>query len=107
MQLGMLGNERLREERRSLRIEARAEPVGEHLDHGRGNVAAVLDVIGEDVPVGREVEALVVVLHPHPVREGPQVVAEMQVPGRTHAGQDAVSLQRFIFSQIFAERMKT
>ena len=42
MQLGMLGNERLREERRSLRIEARAEPVGEHLDHGRGNVAAVL-----------------------------------------------------------------
>ena len=77
MQLRVLGDERLREERGSLGIEPRAEPVGEHLEHGGGNVPEILDVIGEDVPVGGEVKAIVIVLHPHPVRERAEIIAQM------------------------------
>src|SRR5262249_26658664 len=44
---------------------------------------------GDGVHVDDAIEAVVRLLHLHPARERAQVVAEMQVAGRLHAGKDA------------------
>ena len=45
-------------------------------------------VAGQRVPVGDEVEAVVLVLQRHPVAEGADEVAEVQPSGRPHARDD-------------------
>ena len=46
-------------------------------------------VAGQRVPVGDEIEAVVLLLQRHPVAERADEVAEMQAAGRPHAGDDA------------------
>jgi hypothetical protein len=109
VELGVLRHERLDEERRALRVEAGAQPVGEHLDRVAGHLRGVV-VVGEGVPVRDEIEAVVRVLHLHPVVERPQVVAEVDLPRRTHPGQHAFLRLRhrsLALSQVFAERTNT
>ena len=50
---------------------------------------ALFVVRGQRVPVGDEVEAVVVVLQAHPVLQGAVVVAEVHGAGGAHAGEDA------------------
>ena len=105
----MLRHERLDEQRCALRVEARAEPVGEHLDRVAGDLGGVL-IVREGMPVRDEEEAVVRVLHPHPVVERPQEVAQVDLPGRAHAGQHAILRPRhssLVLSHTFAERMNT
>src|SRR5262249_855302 len=45
-------------------------------------------VARQRMPVGDEVEAVVLVLHRHPVAEGAHQVTEVQAAGRPHAGDD-------------------
>ena len=46
---------------------------------------------GQRVPVGHEVEAVEVVLEPHPVVQGAEIVAEVQPAGRPHPRQHALA----------------
>ena len=46
-------------------------------------------VARQRVPVGDEVEAVVLLLQRHPVAERADQVAEVQLAGRPHAGHDA------------------
>ena len=88
-QLGVLGQPALDEDRRLVRVEAGGDPVDHHvvdvlLDH-----LAVFVVRGQRMPVGHEVEAVVLVLQAHPVLQRTVVVAEVQRAGGAHAGQHA------------------
>ena len=89
VELRVLGHERLHEDRAPLRVEARTEPVGRHLQRVGRDLALGRDLGRERVPVGHEVEALVVRLEPHPVVQGAEVVPEMEAARRPHARQDA------------------
>jgi len=54
-----------------------------------GEVGVVGVVRCQRVPVGDEEEAVVIFLQPHPVLQGPVVVAEVQRTGGAHAGENA------------------
>ena len=45
---------------------------------------------GQSMPIGDEKKALIFVLQAHPVLQHAVIVAEVQLPGRTHARQDAL-----------------
>ena len=47
------------------------------------------------VEIGEEVEALGLVLHPHPAQDRAEQIAEMEVAGRLDAGNDA-HVQSFV-----------
>ena len=90
VQLGMLRNERLDEDRAAIGIDATRDPVGDVVECVAGDPAGVRIVARERVPVGDEIEAVVLVLQRHPVLQRPEIIAEMQTAGWLHAGQDAV-----------------
>ena len=92
VQLGVLGHERLDEKRALLGIEAGADPVGDVLVGVRRQLARVGVVARQRVPVGDEIEAVVLLLQRHPVAERADQMAEMQAARRPHAGDDAVFL---------------
>ncbi len=89
VELGMLGYEGLDEERAPLGVEAGPQPVRGHLDRALRRLSAIVGVGGQGVPARHEEEALVVVLHPHPVFEGAQIVAEVKLARGTHPGEYA------------------
>ena len=84
IQLGVLRYLRLNEKGALLRIEAGANPVGHVLVRVGGQLTRVGVVAGQGVPVGDEVEAVVLVLQRHPVAERPDQVPQMEAPGGTH-----------------------
>ena len=85
----MLGHERLHEKRALLRVEPGRDPVGDHVvgvgDERRG----VRVLARQRVPVGDEVEAVVLLLERHPVAERADEMAEMELAGRPHTRNDA------------------
>ncbi len=85
----MLGNERLDEERAPLRVEPGRYPVGCHVVRMRHDGRGVGIVAGERVPVGNEVEAVVLILKRRPVVEGADEMPEVQLARRTHTRDDA------------------
>ena len=89
IQLGVLGHQRLDEERALLRIEADADPVGDVVVGIGRQLAGVGEVAGQRMPVGDEVEALRLLLQRDPMGERADEMAEMQAAGRPHAGHDA------------------
>jgi len=93
-QLGVLRHQRLDEEGGPLGVEPGPEPVRPHLDGVAGHLAGAARIGGQHVPVGHEVEALELVLELDPVLERSQVVAEMELAGRSHPGQHAVPRSR-------------
>ena len=56
------------------------------------DVAGVGVIRGERVPISDEKEAIVFVLQLDPIAQGPDIIAEVQFAGRTHAAQDAAFL---------------
>jgi hypothetical protein len=85
----MLGHERLDEEGALLRIEARRDPVRDHRVGVLDDRARIGVLAGQRVPVRHEVEAVVLRLERHPVVQRPDEVAEVELAGRPHAGNDA------------------
>ena len=87
-ELGVLGHLALVEDDALLRIESAGEIGGGDVDDGPAQLFRVLPH-GDGVHVHHAIDALVGVLHVDPVQHGAQIVAEMQVAGRLHAGKDA------------------
>ena len=92
VQLRVLLDARLPEDRRELGLEPGGEPVGHHVERVLPQPRDVLVAGRQHVPVGDHVERLVIALQAHPVLERADVVAEMHPTGRPHAGEDPVSL---------------
>jgi hypothetical protein len=88
-QLGMLGQSALQEDGAAVRIQPGCQPVGHHLIDVLAHDLAAFVVRGQRMPVGDEVEAVVVVLQPHPVLESAVVVAQVHGAGGAHAGENA------------------
>src|SRR5690242_9996428 len=91
----MSRNMRLNEDHRLFRIEPRSQPVE------RGFQRILLDlrrisVIGSQrMPIDYAEVAFIWILHPDPVLQRPDVVAEVQLSGRTHAAEHTFAfLQR-------------
>ena len=91
MEFGVLGHLRLDEERAALWIEPHREPVGGDLEGARPEVARVLVVGGQRVPVHDAVEGVELVLHRHPVAVRPHQVPEVGRPGGPHPGEEALA----------------
>ena len=89
VQLRVLGDARLDEKGRIARVDARSQPVDDHVPHVLADDLGVVVVGGQRVPVRHEEEALVLVLQPDPVLEHPVVVPEVELPGGPHPGEDA------------------
>ena len=89
-QLRVLGHAALDEERRLRRIDARRQPVDEHLPDVFLDDLGRLVVRRERVPVDHREEARIFGLQPHPVFQHAVIVAEVQRPGGPHAGEDTV-----------------
>src|SRR5215471_19263564 len=85
----MLGHVRLDKQHAALGIEPGGKVVDDDLERTLFDIAGVGVVGGERVPVGDEVEAVIVVLEIDPVAQSSNVVAEVQFSGRTHAAKNA------------------
>ena len=85
IQFGVLRHQRLDEERALLRVEPGADPVGDVLVRVGGQLARVREVARQRMPVGDEVEAVVLLLQRNPVAERSHEMSEMQPAGRPHA----------------------
>ncbi len=87
-ELGMAGYLALIEHDVLGRIDARG-------DEGRGHLAGVLAQLvrvlehGDGVQIDHAIEAVVLVLERHEFGDGAEIVAEMEIAGRLHAGEDA------------------
>ncbi len=93
VQLGVLGHLRLHEQRGDAGVEARGEPVDEHLVDEFGELLGVFVARGQGVPVRDEEIALVLVLEIDPVLERAMVVAKMQLTRRPHPGKNSFGLR--------------
>src|SRR6059036_831944 len=84
----MLRDVGLNEERRALGVETRGQPVDEDLAGVLPYPGSVLVVRRERVPVGDEVEALVLGLEAQEVVERAKEVSQVQHAARLHSAQD-------------------
>src|SRR5262249_6813454 len=73
----------------ALRVKTGGEPVEQHVDRVLLHLRCVGVVGGQCVPVGDEVEALVLILHTHPVLQRADVIAEVQFSSGAHAAKHA------------------
>ena len=88
VQFGVLRHLRLDEDGRGARVDARGQPVDDHVEGVPLDILGIVVAGGERMPVSDEEIALVLVLQPYPVLDYPVVVTEVQAPGRAHAGSD-------------------
>ena len=84
----MLGDLALVEEDALTRVDACREIGGGYRADLVGKSGGVLPH-GDGVHIHHAEDALVRFLHLDPLHHGPQVVAQVQVAGRLHAGEDA------------------
>ena len=82
----MFRNLRLHEQGRGARADAAGQPVHHHLPDMVFQSVRLAVVGRQRMPVGHEKEAFLAVLEFHPVLDDAVVVAQMQPPGRAHAG---------------------
>ncbi len=69
-----------------MRIDARSQPVDNHVPDMLTDDLRLFVVRGQPVPVGNEIEGLVLVLQAHPVTQNAMIVTQMQTPSRAHTG---------------------
>ena len=104
MQLGVLGHVRLHEQGRDPGVQARGQPVDEHVVDVLLQPRRVLVAGGQRVPVGDEEVALVLVLQFHPVAQRAVKIAQMQRPGGPHAGQHPACLRMALIESLRQNR---
>jgi len=90
VEFGVFWNGGLEEDYGFFRIEARGEVVDGDLERIFGDGGSVGVVGGEGVPVGDEIETVVIGigLEIDPVLESAEVVADVKATGGAHAGED-------------------
>ena len=75
-----------------IRVDASGNQRGGHVAHVADALLAPF-MHGDRMHVGQEEEALALavhlVLHPHPVADRAQIIAQVQIAGRLDAGKDA------------------
>ena len=74
-----------------LRIDADGEIISHHLKDIAADFLRVAAVVGQTLEIRDEDKLLVVVLEQHALAQGTDVVAEVQLAGRTVAGQDRLA----------------
>ena len=74
-----------------LRIDTDGEIIGHHLKDIAADFLWVTAVVGQSLQVRDEDKLLMVVLEQHALAQGTNVVAEVQLAGRTVAGQDRLA----------------
>ncbi len=86
MQFGMFRHARLDEQRGLRRVDAGGQPVDDHVPHVLLDDLRGVVVRGQRVPVGHEEQALVLVLHLHPVLQYAVVMPQVQTARGAHSG---------------------
>jgi len=71
-------------------IEAGGQPVGDHLKRILDDTTGVGVMRGQSMPVGDEVETLVLVLELDPILQSPNEVPHMELAGGPHAAEHAL-----------------
>src|SRR5215831_19094508 len=95
MQLRMFDNVGLDEYRRSIRIHADSEPIECVIDDVFANALGGIIVSRQRMPIDDAVIAVVRVLETHPVIEGSNKMAEVQLPRRPHAAKNSWPFHSF------------
>ena len=90
VQLGVLGHERLDEERALLGVETGADPVRHVVDGVGDDLAGVVVVRRQRMPVDDAVERVVLGLQRDPVLQRADEVSEVKFSGRAHSRQHAL-----------------
>ena len=88
-ELGVLRNVALAEDDAALGVDPTGHPVGHHLEAGVVDALDVLVPGGERVQIDHRVDALVVVLQAHPVAQGSEEVADVQLACGAHSREHA------------------
>ncbi len=86
--LGVAGDLALVEHDVPLRIDAGGDEGRGHLARVPGQLVGVLEH-GDGVQIDHAIEAVVLVLQRHEFGDGAEIIAEMQIAGRLHAGEHA------------------
>ena len=94
MQFGVFHHVGLNEQSRSVRIKTGRKPIDGIIDNHFANALSGIVVSRQRMPVDDTVEALVLILQTHPIVEGPDKVAQVQLPCRPHTAQDSRFLHR-------------
>ena len=81
----------LHEQGRARRIDARRDIAGRDFAGGAGQLRRFDAICGDGVEIHHAEEALIVLLHPDPIADRTEIVAEMEISGRLDAGQDAAA----------------
>ena len=86
----MLRHMRLNEHGATFGIEPRRQPIEQDFNRVLLHLRSVGVISREGMPIGDKKEALVFILHAHPVLQRADIVAEMQLARRAHAAQNAL-----------------
>jgi hypothetical protein len=91
---------RLIEQNGPVRVDAACDQRGRHLPRVVRKVFRLV-VDSDRVKIGQKVElvAVIFILHPHPVADGAQIIAEMEIACRLDAGNDAHDFYVFLFDE--------
>ena len=95
-ELGVRRHVALHEDDGALRVDARGEEQVDEVDRVAPQLGALL-AHGDGVQVDDAVDAVVRLLHGHPVADGAEVVAEVQRAGGLDAAEDARPAHRCLF----------
>ena len=87
-ELGVARHLALIEDDVRLRIDARGDERGRHLAGVAGELVGVLEH-GDGVQIDHAIEAVMLGLKRHELGDGAEIIAEMQIAGRLHAGEYA------------------
>ena len=74
-----------------LRIDADGEIIGHHLKDIAADFLRIAAVVGQSLEIRDEDKLLVVMLELHALAQGTDVVSEVQLAGRTVAGQNSLA----------------
>src|SRR5690606_19488555 len=88
-ELAVAGYGRLVEDDAALRVDARGDIGGRDLARRAAQMLRILRQ-GQRVQVHDAEDAVIVLLQLHPVPDRAQIIAQMQVPGRLYARENAV-----------------
>ncbi len=104
VQLAGFGDERLEVDGAALGVHPDAQVIQDQLADVLADVARVVEAGGQGVVVGDDEEAVVLIDQPHPIGERPDVVSQVELPGRPVAGQDSPLLLRHGTSLVWRRR---
>ena len=85
MQHGMFRHVGLNEDRGPFGVDSRREPVDQQFPDVGRDLAGVFVIGGQRVPIRHKEETRMVVLKGFPIREGPQIITQVQASAGLHS----------------------